>query len=430
MGRNHSAAMFVGVVVCVPLLALYHMGWLLNSAAWLRDIVLPRLVVLPAEGLRLNLPLQYTYYTAAAFASAWVCIELFSLWRKVAYLLGMVFLTCSFSVVMAWLGIVFEPFSGIIAALTAGAIGIVISSGARGYRRHMLRRFFVGRLWTRSFDELARQDQVEKLTERREVTVLTCRMTNHLDISEEAEARAFEAFTAHFEQKVSEFLVARGGYLDTCTAQRIRVLFGYPLADEHHALHACQVMLQLRDHWPTLQREMQARWMWKPRLGAALATGTVACGLYGHHEFQSFSAVGEAVDLSDRLCGLNMVYGSHILLNARTYALVKEGVEVRPMEMVVTPRQKQVTEVYELLGVKGDLDEAEASAREAFRQGILHLRKGERDLARASFEQARLEGREDPPLRYFMERATESKKDKAGDPAAAPPKHARPLNAV
>jgi class 3 adenylate cyclase len=422
--------MFVGVVVCVPLLVLYQAGWMANAALWLRDAVLPKLVVLPEQGLRLNLPLQYAYYTVAAFASAWVCIELFSLWRKVAYLLGMIFLTGSFSVVMAWLGIAFEPFSGIMAALTAGAIGIIISSGARGYRRHMLRRFFVGRLWTRSFDELARQDQVEKLTERREVTVLTCRMTNHLEIAEEAEARAFEAFTAHFEQKVSEFLVARGGYLDTCTAQRIRVLFGYPLADEHHALHACQVMLQLREFWPTLQQEMQARWMWKPRLGAAITSGTVACGLYGHREFQTFSAVGEAVDLSDRLCGLNMVYGSRILINARTYALVKDSVEVRPMEMVVTPRQKQVSEVYELLGVRGDLDESETRARDAFWQGILHLRKGDRELAKASFEQAKLDGREDAPLRYFLERANEARKDKAADAAAAPPKHARPLNAV
>jgi class 3 adenylate cyclase len=262
------------------------------------------------------------------------------------------------------------------------------------------------------------------------VTVLTCRMANHLELSEESEAKAFEAFTAHFEQQVSEFLVARGGYLDTCTAQRIRVLFGYPLEDEHHALHAAQVLLQLRDYWPTLQREMQARWLWKPRFGAALSTGQVACGLFGHREFQSFSAVGEAVDLSDRLCGLNTVYGSQLLLSARTYALIKDSVEARPMEMVVTPRLRQVSEVYELLGVRGDLDESEIRARDAFWQGILHLRKGDLVLARESFENAKLDGRDDAPLRYFLERVSESKKEKAADAVTAPPKHARPLSSV
>ncbi|MDZ4289132.1 MAG: adenylate/guanylate cyclase domain-containing protein [Prosthecobacter sp.] len=430
MGRNRSAAMLIGVLVCIPLLVLYRAGWFPSAAIWLRDMVLPRFVVLPPEGLRLNLPLQYAYYTAAAFSSAWVCIELFTLWRKIAYLLGMVFLTCSFTVVMAWMGTAFEPYSGILAALTAGTAGLLISSGTRGYRRHMLRRFFVGRLWARSFDDLAAQNRIEKLTERREITVLTCRMANHLELSEESEARAFEAFTAHFEHEISDFLVARGGYLDTCTAQRIRVLFGYPLADEHHALHAAQVLLQLRDYWPTLQREMQTRWLWKPRFGAALSTGTAACGLFGHREFQSFSAVGEAVDLSDRLCGLNAIYGTQILLSARTYALVKDNVEVRPMEMVVTPRLKQVSEVYELLGVRGDLDESEIRARDAFWQGILQLRKGDRALAQESFEQAKIDGRDDAPLRYFLERVSETKKDKPADAITAPPKHARPLNAV
>jgi class 3 adenylate cyclase len=428
MRRNQSVAMFIGVAVCIPLLWLYHEGWLPASAVWLREVVLPRLILLPPEGLRLNLPLQYAYYTIAAFASAWVCIELFSLWRKLAYLLGMVFLTASFSVVLAWLGIAFEPFSGVCAALAAGSIGIVVSSGARGYRRHMLRRFFVGRLETHSFDRLAAENHPERLTERREVTVLTCRMTNHLELSEDADARNFEAFTAHFEQEVSAFLVERGGYLDTCTAQRIRILFGYPLSDAQHALRACQALLQLREYWPTLQREMQSRWAWKPRLGAALTTGMVTCGLFGHREFQTFSAVGEAVDLSDRLCGLNMVYGSRTLMDAKTRDLIQESVEVRPMELVLMPRTQQPREVYELLGLRGELDSSEIEARDEFEKGITHLRAGEREQALKAFERAKMDGRDDAPLRYFMGLAAEIRKEKAAGPPA--PAHARALNAV
>jgi class 3 adenylate cyclase len=435
MGRNRNAAMLIGVFVCIPILALYQGGWFQESARWLGELVLPRFILLPAGGLRAMLPLQYAYYTAAAFGSAWVCIELFCQWRKFAFLMGMVFLTCSLTVVLAWLGILFEPFSGIMAALTAGAVAVVVSSGTNGYRRHMLRRFFVGRLSIKSFDELAHENKPERLTERREITVLTCRMANHVELAEECEANGFESFTAHFEQQVSEFLVARGGYLDTCTAQRIRVLFGYPLADEHHALHASQALLQLRAYWTELQKEMHTRWAWKPRFGASLSTGTVACGLFGHREFQSFSAVGEAVDFGDRLCGLNSVYGSQLLLSARTYGLIKEAVEVRPMEMVVSPRVKQVTEVYELMGSKGDLDESEIRARDAFSQGVASMRKSDWEPAAKSFEQAKVDGRDDAPLRYFMERLQVMKKDKVApvaeaDAAAQALKYARPLNVV
>lgn len=438
MGRNRTAAMFIGVFVCMPVLALYHGGWFYESAKWLADLVLPRFIVIPEGGLRAVLPLQYAYYTAAAFSSAWVCLEMFSQWRKVVFLMGMAFLTCSLTVVLAWMGYLFEPFSGIMAALTSGAVALVVSSGTNGYRRHMLRRFFVGRLSVKNFDALAEENKPENLTQRREVTVLTCRMANHIELAEESEATPFEEFTAHFEQQVSEFLVARGGYLDTCTAQRIRVLFGYPLADENHALHATQALLQLRTFWTDLQKEMHTRWAWKPRFGASLSTGTVACGLFGHREFQSFSAVGEAVDFGDRLCGLNAIYGSQLLLSARTYGLIKDAVEVRPMEIVVSPRSKHASEVYELLGSKGDLDETEVRARDAFCKGVGQARKSDWAAAAKSFEQAKLEGRDDAPLRYFSERvqAVKDGKPNAGETDAdvpegeRAPKHARSLNMV
>jgi len=434
MGRNRTAAMFIGVSVCIPILILYQGGWFNDSARWLADSVLPRFVVLPPTGLSSWVALQYAYYTLVAFSSAWVCIELFSQWRKLAYLLGIAFLTGSLTVVLAWSGILFEPFSGIMSALTAGAVGVVVCSGTKGYRRHMLRRFFVGRIGTKAFDELAAQDKPEKLTDHREVTVLTCRMANHVELAEEKDARAFEEFTAFFEQRVSEFLVARGGYLDTCTAQRIRVLFGYPLASEYHALDASQALLQLKAYWIELQKEMHTRWAWKARFGASLSTGMVACGLFGHREFQSFSAVGEAVDFGDRLCGLNGVYSSQLLLSARTYGLIKEAVEVRPMEMVVSPRTRQVSEVYELLGSKGDLDESGVRQRDAFSQGMLSLRKGDWTAAEKSFNQAKLEGRDDPPLRYFTERVEVMKKSKGqsaeNDAGEETPRHARSLNMV
>ncbi len=430
MGPNRAAAMFIGVLVCIPLLALYQFGFFVDVSRWLQG-VLPRYLVLPAEGVRTSLLLQYAYYTFMAFASAWVCIELFTQWRKFAYLLGAASLTLSLTAVLAFYGILFEPFSGIMAALVAGLIGTIASGSVTGYRRHMLRRFFIGRLSTSAFDELAAKNDPKKLTERREVTVLTCRLANHIELAGELPPFEFEEMTGHFEQRAAEFLVTRGGYLETCNAQRVRVLFGYPLEDEQHALHASQIAIQFRDFLADLQKQMHTRWSWKPRFGMSLSTGTLSCGLFGFSEFQAFSAVGEAVDFGDRLCGLNGVYGSQVLISSRTYSLVKEAMEVRPMEMVYTQRLKQVSEAYELLGAKGDLNESETRARDAFWQGVVHQRKGDYKQAREHFDKAKVEGRDDAPLRYFLERLEASQKEDVEEAEGKPlPKHARSLNAT
>lgn len=430
MGRNRAAAMFIGVVVCAPLLFLYQSGIFIEAAQWLSK-KLPLLLVLPEPDLPGSITLQYGYYTVMAFASAWVAVELASVWRKVAYLIGVAALTVSLTVLLAWNGLLFEPFSGILASTTAGVLGLMVSNSVSGNRRHIMRRYFVGRLSSQGFDELAARHDPARLTERREVTILTCRLTNHIELSSEIEPPAFEELIALFQKSVSEFLVSRGAYLEACNAQRVRVFFGYPLPSETHAVQASQVVLQLREHLKELQKEIHARWSWKPRFGCSLSTGKVACGLYGHEDFQLFSAVGEAVEFGDRLCSLNGVYGTQVLLSARTYALVKDLMEVRPMEMVYTQRLKQVSEVYELLGARGDLGEAELRSRDAFWQGVVQLRKGDVKQAAESFGKARREGHDDPALRYFLDLLDSTRKEEKAEADGKPvPKHARSLNAT
>jgi adenylate cyclase len=258
--------------------------------------------------------------------------------------------------------------------------------------------------------------------------VLCFRVLNHPDLAHETDGVKFEEISARMQRSVSEFIVSRGGYLDDADAQSLQALFGFPLADEHHSLHAAQVAAALRPHLSTLALEVEQVCGKKPRFGVALASGEAMCGLLGMDDFQSFSASGEACDFAGRLCGLNAIYGSRILLSAKTYSKVKENIEVRPMEMLYGPSHQPLGEVYELLAEKGTLPEADARARDAFWQGVVQYRQGDNDKSLQSFQNALVEGREDAPVRYFTDLATAHLKDK-GKPADAIPKHGRLLTA-
>lgn len=425
MNRNHVAAMFIGVLVCIPLLALYHYGFFRSTAEWFA-VLFARGFILPVGGLKQVIILQYAYYTLMAFVSAWVCIEMPSQWRRFAFLLGGTFLTISFACIMAMSGILFEPISGSLALWFAGIAGIAVGGSVNGYRCHVMRGYFVGRLSTRLFEELADQNNPAKMTERREITVLTCRLLNHGDLSTGIEAPQFEELATSFQRSVSEFLIARGAYLDDCNARQVRVFFGFPLSDEHHALHAVQVAAALRNHVATLTREIEQRFGKKAQIGVAFSTGPAVCGLFGVSHFESFSAVGDVIDFSSQLCALNAEYGSKVLLSARTYALVKDNAEVRPLEMVSTIGSSQMSEVYELLSEKGLLSESDIRARDAFWQGVVQYRKGELKQSLDSFNSAVIEGREDAPLKYFMERVDLALQGKASA-GKDTPKHARKL---
>ena len=51
MNRNHVAAMFIGVLVCIPLLALYHFGYFESTVEWFA-LLYARGFVLPQSGLK------------------------------------------------------------------------------------------------------------------------------------------------------------------------------------------------------------------------------------------------------------------------------------------------------------------------------------------------------------------------------------------
>lgn len=416
MGRSSAASLLIGTLVGATLLALYRFTPVFVLGASKLEGLYQDIFVLH-DGARpgFHLPVQYFYYTVMAFVSAWVCLELPRPFGRVAYLAGAVFLTLILSPALRFCGVLFEPFSGAAAIILSGLCGMIIGGTETGQRHHRLQRYFVGRLSTAKFSRLIATKGPLDISGKRELTVLTCRILNYPDLSSQMEPHDLEHLSSLFLQATAEFLVARGAYLDSCNAEGVRVLFGMPDEDEAHAVHGCRAALELRQRLVNLEQEMQNRWHRKPVFGAALASGPMSIGLFGFREFQFYSAVGEPTDFSRRLCSINLVYGSRVLANSRTFHLTNEAMEMRPMEMVYAPRMHQVSEVYELLAEKGSLNDEEVKARDAFWQGVVSLRKGAYKEAVRHLETAVIDGREDPPLKYFLERAEAGLRDDDSD---------------
>ena len=403
MPTKRAIILIIGVAVCLPLLLLYREGTFHDLADWL-ERTYKQIFILQGTELRRLVPIQYAYYTSMAFFIAWVCMETPLPSRQFGIMFGTAFLTVLLSPALAFSSLLFEPFSGLLAILASGLLGIAVSGTERGQRAHTLRRLFVGRLSAKGFESLASAKEPPKLTVRRELTVLNCRVLNYGELGSQLEPEELEKLSADFLKVVAEFLVSKGGYLDTCNEDGVRVLFGFPLADDQHAVTACQVAVELRQRLINLTGEMDNRWHKKPALGVALASGEMTCGLFGVGDFQFYGAVGESLDFGHRLCSLNTVYGSLLLLGPRTFHLAKDAIEVRPMEMVYAPKIHSVSEIYELLGTKESLSEEEIRARDAFWQGVVQIRRGDHKQALENLNRARIEGRDDLPLRYFIER--------------------------
>ncbi|HCN27446.1 MAG TPA: hypothetical protein DIT64_01380 [Verrucomicrobiales bacterium] len=124
--QQRVSILFTGILVCVPVLALHRFGLFPEMAVWLEER-LPRLLVLPEHGLRMSLPLQYACFTALAFLSARAGLARGGLWLKMIYLLAVTHLTVCLAFTLAWAGILFEPFSGVLAAWAACLVAVIVA---------------------------------------------------------------------------------------------------------------------------------------------------------------------------------------------------------------------------------------------------------------------------------------------------------------
>lgn len=404
--NSWASSLMIGVAVSAGLLAIYHLTEFFYVNAIKLEILLHRFLVLPGNGeLAFHQPVQYGFFTVMAFVSAWVCLDLPHWFGKCVFILRASFLTLLIPPALAFCGILFEPFSGVAAIVTAGLLGLVLGGSKIGKRGRRLLQQFAGRISKTAFLNLLSSPDEAPLSGTRELTVLTAQILNHPELSQQLAPGELERLASLFEQTVAEFLVAEGAYLDTCHPKGIRVLIGMLDTEDDHAMRGCRMALALQERLVKLEQEMLDRWKHKPVFGIALATGPMSVGLYGFGQFENYSALGDSLDYCHRLCSVNLVYGSRILISMRTYHLAKEEMEVRPMEMVYAPKLHQISEVYELMGAKGTLNEEETRARDAYWQGVVSLRKGAYKEAVQQFKKSQMANREDAPLKYFLDRA-------------------------
>lgn len=403
MNRSRALTLIVAVLACAVVLTLHQAGVFSRLGDWWMRVVTGHFEL--AEPAPLPVWLHYGWHTLAAFVCAAVGAGLGNRLHAALYLAGVVFLSFTTSISLMWSGHGFEPFSGSLAAVLAGAGGIILGASIRGGKLHAFRGFFAGRLTEGKFADLIVNREPIRLSGTREVSTLTCRITNMADLVHRMEVADIEQLVSALEKEVAGFLMRQGAYLDACNSQGVTVQFGFPLRSADHAVAACRAALDLSDFTDALVAEAQKRWEQKPAIGIGVASGPVACGLIGHDSFQAYSVIGEPVDSSRRLSNLNAVYGSRILISSGTFQAAEEGIEVRPMEMVAAPGQTEPREMYELLAMKGCLTEEEQKSRDAFWEGVVALRKGDGKTAVAKLKSAERKGHEDRPLKYFLNRA-------------------------
>ena len=243
-----------------------------------------------------------------------------------------------------------------------------------------------------------------------DITVMFSDIRGFTTISEKLDAQDLALFLNEYLSDMTGLVFEHQGTLDKYIGDAVMAFWGAPFEEPGHAAKGCNTALKMMDR----VREMQKKWEaeGKPHLdiGIGLNTGVASVGNMGSSLRYGYTALGDTVNLSSRLEGLNKDYGTHILVTEPTYAAAKEdGFVFRDLDLIRVKGKLQPVAIYELIGRAGEKSDYgtpdDVCARVAlFQQARELYRKRQWAEAQKTFQLVLDKWPDDGPARTYWKR--------------------------
>jgi len=221
-------------------------------------------------------------------------------------------------------------------------------------------------------------------------TVLFCELVNHSSLADGLPPGAGSYFFNRLLSLYKETSEAHGGRCDRKDVEGFRAFFCTPFGIEEHPEAALHTALAIRGRVQILSQECAVQYGQELDVRIGISTGEVLLAPFGIPEGQSVGIAGENAEWAQRLAGANMLYGSRILISARTGLLGGHSVERRPIDLLQRHFPPHPPEdVFEVLALQQTLDPAALGRLRFYREGVSLFRARKWSAAREKLRHAR-----------------------------------------
>ena len=203
--------------------------------------------------------------------------------------------------------------------------------------------------------------------QRKTVTVLFCDVTDSTPLGEALDPERLRALLARYFHRMKAIIESHGGTVEKFIGDAVMAVFGVPALHEDDALRALRAAVEMRDAMPELGIEA--------RIG--VTTGEVVTGT------EERLATGDAVNVAARL--EQAAEPGEVLVGQPTLALVRDAVEVEPVEPLALKGKSEPVPAYRLLSV--------LEAPERRHEAVFVGRERELAILRRAWERAQAERR-------------------------------------
>ncbi len=233
---------------------------------------------------------------------------------------------------------------------------------------------------------------------RRELTIMFADVAGFTGLSERLGERIVPLLGGYLDLATTTVQAERGT-VDKYIGDAVMAFWGAPAEDPDHAVHACRAALAtVRAVAASGLRDDSGRPL-AIRIG--LNSGEVLVGNVGSQSRLNYTAIGDAVNVASRLESASKLYGTEILIGARTRELAGSAILTRLIDKIAVYGRGGGMQIHELIGLAGETMPAWV---EPYEEGYACYSWGDFATAIRFFEQTILMRGEDAPSRLMIRR--------------------------
>lgn len=187
------------------------------------------------------------------------------------------------------------------------------------------------------------------------VTVLFSDIRDFTTLSEKTDPEELLRLLNEYFERMSKVIYENNGNLNKFIGDGLMVLYGAPLSSDdpsvdainavNSAISMIKEVKELNDKWKTEFNGVNIN------IGVGIHTGEVIVGNIGSSKRLEYSAIGDTVNLSSRLEGVNKEYKTNIIISEDTYYLVKDSFEMTCLGKVKVKGRTEEVNIYTLVNL-------------------------------------------------------------------------------
>jgi len=186
----------------------------------------------------------------------------------------------------------------------------------------------------------------------RRVTILFSDIRNFTGMSEAMVPQQVVAFLNDYFSEMVDAVFEQSGVLDKFMGDGLMAVFGSIGDESEHQRHAVLAALRMKALLAKINGVRNVSGQEPIAIGIGIHTDEVIVGNIGSRKRLEYTVIGDGVNTTSRLQGLNKEFGTTILISETTYEAVKDEFVCRLMPEAHLRGKTKNLQFYEVISVK------------------------------------------------------------------------------